>query len=138
MTTSPTDHTETADQAVRQSAWDKALWLHDQMTDALARAAGGPGGAGYRDPHAAGDAGEFRTRLYAIITEHDFWDTRVDPLGLSYFERRAAAWLLPDVDRAHCTHDSATCEVHWGRRFVGAGGGPCRDGRTSATEAGVL
>lgn len=90
------EHTE-AQQAIREAAWQEALDLYSKCEEAANRARGGAGGGGYRDPHALAEAKRLRTLLSAVIAEHHFQNTRVDPAGLSWAERQSASWECPPI-----------------------------------------
>jgi len=132
MTTSPTtdEHDLTPAQAIREAAWQHALSLYARWERAGERARGGPGSAGASNLHAESEARYARTLLDELVREHDFYDTRVDPLGLSWAEHQAAPWTCPPTDRPACTHDTDTCPRHTGWRRLGEPSREC--GRRAA------
>lgn len=90
---------QTEAQPARGAAWQEALNLHAKWEEAIRRASGGPGGGGYRDPHAATEALFAWTRLAAVVAEHGFEGTRADPNSdASWVETQSASWECPPTE----------------------------------------
>jgi hypothetical protein len=111
----------TPEEAIRESAWQEALRLHrewEQAVDDVRRT---------KIPTSTAHANlsRVRTLLDVVVTEHGFEDTRVDPIGLSYFEQREAPWTRPPLDRPACTGTTETCPRHYSARRVGLPAQPC-------------
>jgi hypothetical protein len=86
--------TEDVGEAIREAAWQEALILYRRWSSASRRATGGSGGAGYRDPAMRAESARLAVLLHAIIEEHGFHRTYVDPL-MPWPKRQAASLECP-------------------------------------------